>query len=94
MLGNNAFYLGIAEGFDGPVAVIPAGNTAGGISPNHVYLGAAFFFGSQKVVVQPSPIPTETTEAPLITKEIVIIAAVVLVAVVCIVAFWALRKRR
>jgi len=38
--------------------------------------------------------PEQPAEAPLITTEIAIIAAVVVVAVIGIVAFWALRKRK
>jgi hypothetical protein len=40
------------------------------------------------------PIEPEPTEAPLITTEIAIIIAVVVVAVVGVVAYWALRKRK
>jgi hypothetical protein len=40
------------------------------------------------------PEPTEPAEAPLITTEIAIIIAVVVVAIIGIVAFWALRKRK
>jgi outer membrane protein assembly factor BamB len=40
------------------------------------------------------PEPTEPAETPLITTEIAIIIAVVAVAVISIVAFWALRKRK
>jgi len=40
------------------------------------------------------PEPTEPAEAPFITTEIAIIIAVVIVAVIGIVAFWALRKRK
>ena len=40
------------------------------------------------------PEPTEPTEAPFITTEIAIIIAVVIIAVIGIVAFWALRKRK
>jgi len=40
------------------------------------------------------PEPTEPTEAPFITTEIAIIIAVVVVAVIGIVAYWALRKRK
>jgi hypothetical protein len=41
-----------------------------------------------------TPIEPEPTEAPLITTEIAIIAAVVVAVVIGIVAFWALRKRK
>ena len=40
------------------------------------------------------PEPTEPAEAPFITTEIAIIIAVVIIAVIGIVAFWALRKRK
>jgi hypothetical protein len=41
------------------------------------------------------PEPTEpTAEAPLITTEIAILAAVAITAVIGIVSFWALRKRK
>jgi outer membrane protein assembly factor BamB len=40
------------------------------------------------------PEPTEPTEAPFITTEIAIILAVVVVAVIGIVAYWQLRKRK
>jgi hypothetical protein len=40
------------------------------------------------------PEPTEPSEAPLITTEIAIIIAVVVVAIIGVVAFWALRKRK
>jgi len=40
------------------------------------------------------PEPTEPAAAPLITTEIAIIIAVVVVAVIGIVAYWALRKRK
>jgi hypothetical protein len=40
------------------------------------------------------PEPTEPAEAPFITTEVAIIAAVVIVAVIGIVAYWALRKRK
>jgi len=40
------------------------------------------------------PEPTEPTEAPFITTEIAIIIAVVIVAVIGVVAYWALRKRK
>jgi len=40
------------------------------------------------------PEPTEPAEAPFITTELAIILAVVIVAVVGIVAYWALRKRK
>ena len=40
------------------------------------------------------PEPTEPTEAPLITTEIAIIAAVVIAIIIGIVAFWVLRKRK
>jgi len=40
------------------------------------------------------PEPTEPAEAPFITTEIAIIIAVVVVAVIGIVAFWTLRKRK
>jgi len=40
------------------------------------------------------PEPTEPAEAPFITTEIAIIAAVVIAAIIGIVAYWALRKRK
>jgi hypothetical protein len=40
------------------------------------------------------PEPTEPTEAPLITTEIAIIIAAAVVAIIGIVAYWALRKRK
>ena len=40
------------------------------------------------------PEPTEPTEAPFITTELAIIIAVVIIAVIGIVAFWVLRKRK
>jgi len=40
------------------------------------------------------PEPTEPSEAPFITTEIAIIIAVVVVAVIGVVAFWMLRKRK
>jgi len=40
------------------------------------------------------PEPTDATEAPFITTEIAIIAAVAVASVVGIVSFWALRKRK
>jgi hypothetical protein len=40
------------------------------------------------------PEPTEPTEAPLITTEIAIIIAVVVVAVIGVAAYWVLRKRK
>jgi uncharacterized protein HemX len=40
------------------------------------------------------PEPTEPTEAPLITTEIAIIAAVTVAVVIGIVAYWALKKRK
>ena len=40
------------------------------------------------------PAPTEATEAPFITTETAIIAAVAVVAVIGIISFWALRKRK
>jgi hypothetical protein len=40
------------------------------------------------------PEPTEPAEAPFITTEIAIIAAVIIVAIIGIVAFWALRRRK
>jgi len=40
------------------------------------------------------PEPTEPTEAPLITTEIAIIAAVVIASVIGIFSFWVLRKRK
>ena len=40
------------------------------------------------------PIEPEPTEAPLITTEVAIIVAVVIIAVVGIVAYWMLRKRK
>jgi len=40
------------------------------------------------------PEPTEPSEAPLITTEVAIIVAVVIAAIVGVVAYWALRKRK
>jgi hypothetical protein len=40
------------------------------------------------------PEPTEPTEAPLLTTEVAIIAAVVIASVIGIVSYWALRKRK
>jgi len=40
------------------------------------------------------PEPTEPSEAPFISTEVAIIAAVVVVAVIGIVAYWALKKRK
>jgi outer membrane protein assembly factor BamB len=40
------------------------------------------------------PEPTEPTEAPLITTELAIILAVIVVAVIGIAAYWVLRKRK
>jgi len=40
------------------------------------------------------PTSTEPTEAPFITTEVAIIAAVVLASIIGIVSFWALRKRK
>jgi hypothetical protein len=40
------------------------------------------------------PEPTEPAEAPFITTEVAIIAAVVIASIIGIVAFWALRKRK
>jgi hypothetical protein len=40
------------------------------------------------------PEPTEPTEAPLITTEVAIIIAVAVVAVIGLVVYWALRKRK
>jgi len=45
-------------------------------------------------ISEPLPEEPAPSEAPFITTEIAIIAAVVIVAVVGIVAFWALRKRK
>jgi len=52
---------------------------------------------TEPVPTEPEPTepePTEPAEAPFITTEIAIIIAVVVVAVVGIVAFWMLRKRK
>jgi len=57
-------------------------------------------YGETAIGVGPAPAPTqpiepeEPTEAPFITTEIAIIIAVVVVAVIGIVAYWALRKRK
>ena len=40
------------------------------------------------------PEPTEATEAPLITTEVAIIAAVLIASIIGVVSFWALRKRK
>jgi hypothetical protein len=40
------------------------------------------------------PEPTEPTEAPFITTEVAIIAAVVIASIIGIASFWALRKRK
>ena len=40
------------------------------------------------------PIEPEPAEAPLISTEVAIIAAVVVAAIIGIVAFWVLRKRK
>jgi len=40
------------------------------------------------------PEPTEAAEAPFITTEVAIIAAVVIASIIGIVSFWALRKRK
>jgi len=40
------------------------------------------------------PEPTEPTEAPLITTEVAIIAAVVIASIIGIISFWKLRKQR
>ena len=47
MLGDDTFYLGILEGIDRPVAVVPAGDAAGSIRPDHVDFGAALLFGDR-----------------------------------------------
>ena len=41
-----------------------------------------------------TPIEPEATEAPFITTEIAIVAAVVIAAIIGVVAFWALRRRK
>jgi len=59
-------------------------------------------YSETAIVVDPAPAPTqpiepeptEPTEAPFITTEIAIIAAVVIAAIVGVVAYWALRKRK
>jgi hypothetical protein len=54
-----------------------------------------FGVGEAQSPAQPiEPEPTEPAEAPLITTELAIIAAVVIVAVIGVVSFWALRKRK
>jgi hypothetical protein len=40
------------------------------------------------------PEPTEPTEAPFITTEVAIIAAVVIASIIGVISFWALRKRK
>jgi len=58
-----------------------------------------YSYDATYVSVGPAPAPAgpiepEPTEAPVITTEIAIILAVVVIAVIGIVAFWALRKRK
>ena len=65
--------------------------------------GSDSYYGSSAVTYinvkeAPSPAqpiePEEPTEAPFITTEIAIIAAIVIAAIIGIVAFWALRRRK
>ena len=57
-------------------------------------------YAETAIGVGPAPSPSQpiepepATEAPFITTEIAIIAAVVIAAIIAIVAFWALRKRK
>ena len=46
MLDNNTFDLGASIGFDGLIAVIPAGSPTGAIVPDHMYFGPALLFGN------------------------------------------------
>jgi outer membrane protein assembly factor BamB len=57
------------------------------------YAETAVGVGPAPAPIQPIE-PEEPTEAPFITTEIAIIIAVVIVAVIGIVAYWALRKRK
>ena len=45
VLGDDAFDRRVLEGVDRPVAMVPAGNTARRIRPDHVHQGAVFFIG-------------------------------------------------
>ena len=45
VLGDDALDLRILESIDGPVAVVPAGDAAGGIRPDHVDFRPALFLG-------------------------------------------------
>jgi len=68
---------------------------AGSESYGSSYAETAVGVGPAVSPAQPiEPEPTAPTEAPLITTEVAIIAAVVVVAVIGIVAFWILRKRK
>jgi len=51
---------------------------------------------AQPIEIEPTePEPTEpTAEAPLMTTEVAIIAAVIIASIIGIVSFWALRKRK
>jgi outer membrane protein assembly factor BamB len=57
------------------------------------YAETAIGVGPAPAPVQPIEPEEPTAEAPLITTEIAIIIAVVIVAIIGIVAYWALRKR-
>jgi len=57
------------------------------------YAETAVGVGSALAPIQPIE-PEEPAEAPFITTEIAIIIAVVVVAIIGVVAFWALRKRK